>query len=227
MLTILSNNLPLFSQDHHCVYLNNCVGHGNHGHFIWFLFFAVIGCSHAAFILVCSLYAGLYRDYYVYYQQYSRAGVRLTTWSLIFTVFNVGLSVGVVIAVGMLLYFQLKSIIKNRTGIEDWILDKAIYRRKMMMKAAAEENGDEEQQVEPFVYPYDLGCAKNIMQVLNFSCLPVGDGVQWPVVDGCDQYTLTVSSRKVSFPKKSSSSISISARTTCTESRKTRSDPSL
>lgn len=121
------------------------------------------------------------------------AGVRLTTWSLIFTVFNIGLSIGVVIAVGMLLYFQLRSIIRNRTGIEDWILDKAIYRRKMMTKAA-EEAGDEEYEVEPFVYPYDLGNAKNVTQVMNFTCMPVGDGVNWPVVEGCDQYTLTVSS---------------------------------
>lgn len=174
------------------MYLNNCVGHGNHAHFIWFLFFAVVGCLHAAIILVCSLYAGLYRDYYVYYQMYTRAGVRLTTWSLIFTVFNVGLSVGVVIAVGMLLFFQLRSIIKNRTGIEDWILDKAIYRRKQIMKSA-EAAGDEDFQVDPFVYPYDLGsAAKNVAQVMNFSCMPIGDGVSWPVVDGCDQYTLTV-----------------------------------
>lgn len=117
--------------------------------------------------------------------------MRLTTWSLIFTVFNIGLAIGVVIAVGMLLYFQLRSILKNRTGIEDWIIDKAIYRRKSIMKAA-KEAGDENYQVEPFVYPYDIGRRKNVIQVLNFSCLPIGDGVNWPVVDGCDQYTLTV-----------------------------------
>lgn len=173
------------------MYLNNCVGHGNHSHFIWFLVFAVAGCTHAAIILVCSLYAGIYRDYFVYYQQFNRATVRLTTWSLILTVFNIGLSIGVVIAVGMLLYFQMKSILKNRTGIEDWILDKAVYRRKAMMKAAREA-GDEEYQVEPFVYPYDLGRKKNLAQVLNFSCMPIGDGCSWPVIDGADQYTLTV-----------------------------------
>jgi palmitoyltransferase ZDHHC6 len=173
------------------VYLNNCVGHGNHGHFVWFLFFAVVGCLHAAIILICSLYAGLYREYYMYYQMYTKAGVRLTTWSLIFTVFNIGLSIGVVIAVGMLLFFQLRSIIRNRTGIEEWILDKAVYRRKQIKKAA-EEAGDDDYQVEPFVYPYDLGSAKNITQVVNFTCMPVGDGVHWPVVNGCDQYTLTV-----------------------------------
>lgn len=177
------------------MYLNNCVGHGNHSHFVWFLFFAVVGCTHAAIILICSLYAGLYRDYYVYYQLYSYATVKLTTWSLIFTVFNIGLSIGVVIAVGMLLFFQLKSILKNSTGIEDWIIDKAIYRRKAMLKAAREA-GDENFEVEPFVYPYDLGRIKNFAQVVNFSCLPIGDGVTWPVVDGCDQYTLTVSTRR-------------------------------
>lgn len=143
---------------------------------------------------MCSLYAGLYRDYFVYYKQYSRATVKLTTWSLIFTVFNIGLSIGVVIAVGMLLFFQLRSIIKNRTGIEDWILDKAVYRRKIMAKAA-KEAGDTDCKVEDFLYPYDLGCKRNIVEVLNFSCLPIGDGVSWPVVDGCDQFTLTVSDK--------------------------------
>lgn len=151
----------------------------------------MVGCTHAAVVLVCSLYAGLYRDYYVYYQQYSKATVKLTTWSLILTVFNIGLAIGVIIAVGMLLYFQLKSIYKNRTGIEDWILDKAIYRRKAIMRAA-QDAGETDYQVDPFVYPYDLGCRNNFAQVLNVSCMPIGDGVEWPVVDGCDQYTLTV-----------------------------------
>lgn len=160
---------------------------------MWFLFLAVIGCLHAATILTSALLAGLYREYYVYYQQYSKATVKLTTWSLILTVFNIGLSVGVVIAVGMLLFFQLKSIIRNKTGIEDWILEKAIYRRQAMVKAAREA-GDMEFKVDEFVYPYDLGgWRKNLAQVVGLSCLPVGDGIDWPVADGCDQYTLTVS----------------------------------
>jgi hypothetical protein len=108
------------------------------------------------------------------------------------TIFNIGLSIGVVIAVGMLLFFQLRSVIRNRTGIEDWILDKAIYRRRAMLRAAREA-GDMTFEVRPFVYPYDLGWKKNAAQVLNLSCLPVGNGFEWPVVEGCDGYTLTVS----------------------------------
>lgn len=42
----------------------------------------------------------------------------------------------------------------------------------------------------PFVYPYNLGFFKNIRQVL-FD--PVTDGISWPVIEGCDQFTLTVS----------------------------------
>ena len=177
--------------DHHCPYINNCVGYGNQAHFIWFLIFAVIGCLHAAIILSCALYAGVYRDYYVYYQEYTKANVKLTTISLILSVFNIGLAVGVVIAVGMLLFFQLKSVFKNCTGIEDWILDKAHFRRRAIVRAA-KEAGDTEFEMEEFKYPYDLGWFKNTLQVLNFSCVPIGDGINWPVVVGCDQYTLTV-----------------------------------
>lgn len=174
------------------MYLNNCVGHGNHAHFIWFLCFAVAGCFHASIIMICSLYAGLYRDYFVYYQQYSKATVKLTTWSLILTVFNVGLAIGVVIAVGMLLFFQIRSILRNRTGIEDWILEKAIYRRRNIERKMR-ESGNVDFKVDKFIYPYDLGKKENFLSVMNLNCLPIGDGVVWKVRDGCDQYTLTVS----------------------------------
>jgi len=31
------------------------------------------------------------------------------------------------------------------------------------------------------------------LQVFSLTCDPIGDGVAWPVIEGCDQYTLTVS----------------------------------
>lgn len=148
--------------------------------------------------MINALFAGIYRDYYVYYQQYERASVRLTTWSLILTVFNIGLAIGVIIAVGMLLFFQIRSILRNRTGIEDWILEKAIYRREAMARKLTNA-GNENVQVEEFVYPYDLGRIKNFWSVISFNCIPKGDGVVWDVVDGCDQYTLTVRNNKFYF----------------------------
>ena len=41
---------------------------------------------------------------------------------------GLGLSIGVVLAVGALCFFQLGAAWRNQTGIEDWIMEKAAYR---------------------------------------------------------------------------------------------------
>lgn len=38
--------------------------------------------------------------------------------------FAIGLAIGVTIAVGLLWVIQMKSILKNETGIESWIIEK-------------------------------------------------------------------------------------------------------
>ena len=45
-----------------------------------------------------------------------------------------------------------------------------------------------------FVYPYNLGRKRNLLEVFTWQGRPQGDGISWPVVEGCTQYTLTVSS---------------------------------
>jgi len=103
--------------------------------------------------------------------------VVLTVWSLLAALFGLGLALGVVIAVGLLLVFQVKSILRNQTGIEDWIMEKATYRHR---------NTDTQ-----FVWPYNLGRLANLRQVITWSCRTQGDGITWQVVEGTDQYTLT------------------------------------
>ena len=58
----------------------------------------------------------------------------LTVGTLLATLFGLGLALGVVIAVGLLLVFQVKSVMKNQTGIEDWIMEKATYRHRNLGK---------------------------------------------------------------------------------------------
>ena len=134
------------------------------------------------------------RHWYLYYGTGKEPQVILTLWSLLGALFGLGLALGVVIAVGMLLVFQMKAILKNQTGIEDWIKEKADYRLR---------NTDRK-----FVWPYDLGRYENFKLVVGWSCSPTGDGIDWPLVEvntgclkrrtlsrqllqGCDQYTLT------------------------------------
>ena len=61
----------VMKMDHHCPWINNCVGHRNHGSFTLFLFFAPIGCIHALCILIPAMYRAINRvsieiDIFVY-----------------------------------------------------------------------------------------------------------------------------------------------------------------
>jgi len=167
----------VLKMDHHCPWINNCVGHYNHGHFAAFLASAVSGCSLACVSLSFSLYYGLNRTWYQFYGTGLEPKVVLTLWTLLGTLFGLGLAIGVVVAVGLLLYFQMRSILRNQTGIEDWIREKAEYRTR--------------NEADKFIWPYDLGRLENLRQVLRLSCKPVGDGIVWDVREGADQYSLT------------------------------------
>lgn len=98
----------VLKMDHHCPWINNCVGWGNHAHFIFFLMFATLGCLQASIILGCSLYKSIHRVHYFYKGE---AVINFGLYGMILCVLALGFAVGVVIAVGMLLYFQVGYIV--------------------------------------------------------------------------------------------------------------------
>ncbi|GMS95668.1 hypothetical protein PENTCL1PPCAC_17843, partial [Pristionchus entomophagus] len=174
----------VLKMDHHCPWINNCVGHRNHAYFVFFLASASTGCFHACFIIAASIYHGLNLVWYTRYaDKDSYPIVQMTIGWFLVSVLAVALAAGVALAVGILLFIQLKGIYKGKTALEDYIVSKADHAR--------EEDTEEGEETIPFLFPYDMGWKKNMKEILSGLGEIRGNGVWWPVVNGTHQFTLS------------------------------------
>ncbi|CAB3410081.1 unnamed protein product [Caenorhabditis bovis] len=178
-------NRCCMKMDHHCPWINNCVGHRNHAYFIRFLSAAVCGCIHALILDSFALYYIIFAGWFMHYGSGNEPIVIATPLSFILLIMAFAFAAGVAIALSVLLYVQIKYVVKNKNGIEEYIDNKAINLRNN-----CDEDGEE---IEPWVYPYDLGWKQNIAEVLGNvqSGRTLGNGTWWPVKSGCDQFTFT------------------------------------
>merc|ERR1719192_475913 len=111
--------------------------------------------------------------------------VSLGVYGFIICLFSCGLAIGVVVAVGLLFIMEFKAVVRNRTGIEDWIVDKANDRLETLEQRREEEErirqANQKSGVVPkeagnklarqparFLYPYDLGCWGNFKDVFSW-----------------------------------------------------------
>ncbi|NXP65760.1 ZDHC6 Palmitoyltransferase, partial [Chloropsis cyanopogon] len=208
-------NRCVMKMDHHCPWINNCCGYQNHASFTLFLLLAPLGCIHASFIFIMTMYTQLYNRKYVIFgakdkcvscgflnwktstvsktcsemHPFLRSMVKIISFD--FSLCGCRLALGTTIAVGMLFIIQMKVILTNKTSIESWIEEKAKDRIQYY------------QTGETFIFPYDMGSKwKNFRQVFTWSGIPEGDGLDWPVRDGCHQYSLTIEQLKQKADKR-------------------------
>ncbi|XP_050428793.1 palmitoyltransferase ZDHHC6-like [Adelges cooleyi] len=161
-------NRCVLKMDHHCPWLNTCVGHANYPSFILFIFFSIVATIQSATLLLKTLMVA-----WSYFG--NRVLVYFPVKLVLLWLTAFGLDLCLILTLSLLLFIQIKYIMRNCTNIEDWIVGKAISRR------------EQDSSIPPFVYPYNLGKINNIK---NF--FAKGDGINWPLREGCGKYDLTI-----------------------------------
>eukprot|EP00041_Stephanoeca_diplocostata_P007778 m.112215 g.112215 ORF g.112215 m.112215 type:complete len:412 (+) comp17031_c1_seq13:256-1491(+) len=150
--------------DHHCPWINSCVGYQNQGSFLLFVTSVPVGTIQATFIQFLYLWK--------HWDDLHRAPF--------FTIvlFGIGLSFGVTVAVSTMAFMQIQNVIRNKTELEGWIETKAKSRRKYTT-------------LEPYTHPYDVGIGRNISVFLQQVFSSTFDGLYgWPLAPGCNELTL-------------------------------------
>lgn len=144
--------------DHHCYWIDNCVGFYNQGHFVRFIFSATAVCHLSTILLTLFAFDTL--------SDPSTSGMfNSVTEILVFSLSSVSL-VPTTTILSFLSYNQLVMLLKNQTTIE-----------------SLESQEDKEMGLQPQLNRYDKGAISNVSKVLGSRILcwmlpqpMIGDG---------------------------------------------------
>ncbi|XP_057459082.1 probable protein S-acyltransferase 16 [Lotus japonicus] len=139
--------------DHHCIWINNCVGHGNYKVFFIFVMYAVIACVYSLVLLVGSLASDHITD--------EKNDGSFRTVYVVSGLLLVPLSIALCVLFGWHIYL----ILHNKTTIE--------YHEGVRALWLAEKGGS------LYNHPYDLGPYENLQSVLGPNIL----SWLWPTTD--------------------------------------------
>ncbi|CAL9103807.1 unnamed protein product [Musa acuminata var. zebrina] len=133
--------------DHHCVWINNCVGHENYKIFFVFVLFGVSACIHSMVLLIASASHALQKDQQQNGESFNKSYILCGT-----------LLCPLSVALSILLGWHIYLILHNKTTIE--------YHEGVRAMWLAEKVGN------VYRHPYDIGFYENLVSVLgpNFFC---------------------------------------------------------
>ena len=104
----------ILKMDHHCPWVNNCIGYYNQKHFVLFLFYIMLSCLYSFIMLIIrALYCPLHNEA----KLCNRIKAEV---SLDLLIGIAGLIVGIIffLFVSVMLYDQFSYILANRSGID-------------------------------------------------------------------------------------------------------------
>jgi len=155
----------ILKMDHHCPWINNCVGHNNHKSFFLFLTYASLGLTHI-FVLFFWRFGELILE-----SSNSGHGNVIHTVLLMINYF---VSLPVTLGIMFLWWHQIHSIIRNTTPIEESVRKWEEFDAKQINKGHL------------YVWSFDYGVLGNIKALLGSSMVlwpvptaPEEDGLHW------------------------------------------------
>ncbi|KAF9778223.1 zf-DHHC-domain-containing protein [Thelephora terrestris] len=162
----------ILRMDHHCPWVNNCLGQHNYAYFIRFLFYVDLACSYHLLMITYRVLSTAEGNYWI----------EPDTIEVFFIVLNYVTCIPVLVGVGIFSLYHFYCLMGNSTTIEGWEKDKV---------ATLVRRGE----IREVKFPYNLGRVKNIKAVLGPNPLlwcwptaPPGDGLSYEIIqDG--EYT--------------------------------------
>ncbi|CAM6101733.1 unnamed protein product [Calypogeia fissa] len=140
--------------DHHCVWINNCVGHNNYKAFFLFIFYVVAACTHAVLLLAVHAlqeFGSSERNSDILPRSLPTSST--IAGSVLIKVFCAVLITLLLGTVAVLLAWHIYLLLHNKTTIE--------YHEGVRARWLAEKAGHN------YKHPYDLGIYANAVTILG------------------------------------------------------------